>query len=683
MGIDLSLNMEFIGRFHPLLLHLPIGMLLYVFLHWSYERFFAKKKEPTDFTFAFTLGALSAVASAVSGWILAKDGGYDEGLLNWHKYMGIGTAVGSVLLLLIYKKWPTSRRFTAFFTAMILLLGATGHYGGSLTHGEGFLTTAKKKPASLQIDNIKEAHVFNDIVMPIVERKCVSCHNAQKSKGELLLNSLEGWLAGGENGTVLKAGFSAESPIVSRLFLPKRHEDHMPPAGKLQLTNQERNLLEWWVDSMQTYDHQIKDLTTTAEVDAYLESLQESSRPKADKPTAQQLSSLKEYGMIASLQSIDDPWVAIRLENADSFNVEHLKQLKKIAPAIQSIDVSNSAITDADLKLFSRFENVERINLSSCDIGSGGIAPLKQLAYLRSLNLHGTQVDSTVFKELAGMESLQKLYVWRTPIDGYDLTTWRANSPSLEIIGGVDFEQFGSPQLVPPLIMADQDLFTDSLLVELQTKALKATIRYTLDGSPPSENSPVYTEPFYVYATAEVQSILSMDGWTDSDPSSRTFAKSRFAINNLKANVKPHENYTAGGIATLTDLMKGSNAFGDGNWLGFFGEDLVLTADLGQIEEVSGVTIGTLSDQNSYIHQPLSIKVSISTDGRTFRPFQDKQIPVAEGPTEALVHNHLLRSDLTEARYIRIKIRNQGVNPSWHPAPGATCWLFVDEVLVE
>jgi|AntRauTorckE5430_2_1112549.scaffolds.fasta_scaffold00022_29 uncharacterized membrane protein len=674
---------ELIGRFHPLLLHLPIGVLLYAFTHWSFEYFFKKKKEKTDFTFALSIGALSAIASAVSGWILASGGGYDERLLDWHKYLGIGTAASAVVLLWAYRNWSNQKLFGGLFTVFVVLLSVTGHYGGSLTHGEGFLTVPATTEIVVLPENIKEAHLFDALVKPIVDRKCVSCHNPQKSKGKLLLHTLAGWQAGGENGAVLMAGSIAESPMISRVFLPKEDEQHMPPSGKLQLTYEERNFLAWWVENMQDYNHQIKDLKTTAEVDAYLKALQAAQHPQPERPTAQQLAGLEQYGIIASLQSLDNSWVTVRLQNAESFKPENLKRLRKIAPAIKSIDISNASLADVDLKYFSRFENVTTINLSNCTISSQAITPLKDLPYLRDLNLYGTLVDSTAFQVLAELEGLKKVYLWKTPLANSGLEKWRASYPQLEIIGGVDFAQFGNPQLVPPLIIAEQDLFTDSLLVELSTKASKATIKYTTDGSIPNEDSPLYTESFHVFATTEVKAILSMSGWTDSEPASSTFIKSRFTIDRLRASVEPHGSYTAEGVATLKDLKKGGSSFGDGRWVGYLGDDLDLTADLGQVEEISVVTVGTLTDQNAYIHLPQSIKIFVSEDGKRYVPFQDKQIPMADGPTAAMVHNHLIRSEPTLARYIRIKIKSQGVNPTWHPAPGEPCWLFVDEVLVE
>jgi hypothetical protein len=36
-----------------------------------------------------------------------------------------------------------------------------------------------------------------------------------------------------------------------------------------------------------------------------------------------------------------------------------------------------------------------------------------------------------------------------------------------------------------------------------------------------------------------------------------------------------------------------------------------------------------------------------------------------------------------EARFVRIKARNVGICPDWHPGAGGKAWLFVDEIVVE
>ena len=92
----------FIGRFHPLVVHLPIGFLLLaaIFYYASRRTTFEPLRQavgPTLF-----LGALSAILSVIFGLALANEGGYDDQALFWHKWLGIGVALISSTALLSY-----------------------------------------------------------------------------------------------------------------------------------------------------------------------------------------------------------------------------------------------------------------------------------------------------------------------------------------------------------------------------------------------------------------------------------------------------------------------------------------------------------------------------------------------------------------------------------------------------
>jgi len=214
----MTLLTEFIGRFHPLLLHLPIGILIYAYLHFSYNFFFEKRKS-LDLSFALGLGAIASIISALSGYWLSSHGGYEGDLVFYHKWLGIGVAIGSVILFWRYQPKQRSSFFFVLFTIFMALLAVTGHYGGSITHGEGFLTTSSistiATPAA--ITNVDSASAFHDLVLPIIERKCVSCHNPKKKKGGLLLDTEEGWKLGGKTGKFVVAGNVTES-LMLRLF---------------------------------------------------------------------------------------------------------------------------------------------------------------------------------------------------------------------------------------------------------------------------------------------------------------------------------------------------------------------------------------------------------------------------------------------------------------------------------
>ena len=120
-----------------------------------------------------------------------------------------------------------------------------GHFGAGLTHGMNFLVEPllQGKPAALT----EQTPLYEAFVEPILEAKCQRCHNPQKHKGGLDMTTFDLLVKGGENGPVWKAGHPEESEIIRRALLPLEDEDHMPPEGKAQLTQDEIALLQRWI----------------------------------------------------------------------------------------------------------------------------------------------------------------------------------------------------------------------------------------------------------------------------------------------------------------------------------------------------------------------------------------------------------------------------------------------------
>lgn len=198
---------EFIGRFHPLLVHLPIGMLLLALLmHWLSAKDKYKALQPA-IPVAYLAGCMGAVLSCISGWLLASGGEYDEATLDLHRWMGISVAV---IAAMGYYFSRYKNRLLLKWSAVLLLavIMVTGHLGGTLTHGEGYLTKAFSAGAKdsiitrKTIANAQAAVVFSDIIQPVFAQKCYSCHADKKQKGGLRLDSREWIIKGGKDGAV-------------------------------------------------------------------------------------------------------------------------------------------------------------------------------------------------------------------------------------------------------------------------------------------------------------------------------------------------------------------------------------------------------------------------------------------------------------------------------------------------
>src|SRR5690606_36504476 len=138
--------------------------------------------------------------------------------------------------------------FIAGMNVSLILLVCVGHFGATLTHGDNFVLAPLNNGDSGALD-VQNAVLFEDAILPILETKCMGCHNGNKPKGGLVLADTASSLAGGKNGKLYDAGAPLASLFVERLLLDVSHKHRMPPKGKPQLTDGELELLQAWVVS--------------------------------------------------------------------------------------------------------------------------------------------------------------------------------------------------------------------------------------------------------------------------------------------------------------------------------------------------------------------------------------------------------------------------------------------------
>lgn len=266
---------EFIGRFHPLLVHLPIGFLV---LLGAFELLTRKsnRQQLTDssrivlvLTFPVTL------ASIICGWLLAGSGDYEGANIFWHRWLG--TALGVATLLLLALHWCGLFRLYRWGLAGTLgLLVVASHFGGSLTHGSDFLSWPKKKKVAddpSAVGNIAAQVVYPNAIQPIFNKYCTSCHGPDKVKGGLRLDTVDHLQKGGDSGSPIEPPGATQSHLGQRIALPLDDDDHMPPDGKPQLSEAQLAVINWWLDAGAPFDKTFQDLKPSSEILKAIESL--------------------------------------------------------------------------------------------------------------------------------------------------------------------------------------------------------------------------------------------------------------------------------------------------------------------------------------------------------------------------------------------------------------------------
>lgn len=290
MSSGLNDLLLFLGRFHPVFIHLPIGgLVLLGVLEWlaNFSRF---KAAAQCNRLILGLVAAGSIAAASLGLMLSQSGGYDPQLLPWHKWTGIAVATTCTLTWLL--NWQDRpRAYQVSLLATLAVLVVASHLGASITHGRDFLTHfapapfrallgASNRPAVAprMTSDLTQRRVFDEIVQPILERHCSACHGPEKHKADLSMESYAALLKGGKDGPVLIAGKALESSMIQRLLLPLKDEDHMPPEGKPQPALAEIAALLWWIDCGSPADKTVGDLQPGPGVQRILGAAQDVAR---------------------------------------------------------------------------------------------------------------------------------------------------------------------------------------------------------------------------------------------------------------------------------------------------------------------------------------------------------------------------------------------------------------------
>lgn len=285
---------EFLGRIHPLMVHFPIALLVIAgFMELTKIGHFHSKLR-SGINWLVTIGSISAVLAAVLGLLLANTGEYAGNNFEWHQWSGISTAILSLITAILLGYIINKNRIgliglyrgALFMTALSIFI--TGHFGGSLTHGQDYLLSvtpwAPKSDegavdAALSSANIDFASYSNNTdslsieqqvdlnlaVRAILAHHCFQCHSSDKTEGKLRLDEKELLFKGGESGVVVRAGDSEHSEMYRRITLPAGHKDAMPGKGK-PLGEKDIALIKLWIDKGAPWPDQAKSIFRVAEL---------------------------------------------------------------------------------------------------------------------------------------------------------------------------------------------------------------------------------------------------------------------------------------------------------------------------------------------------------------------------------------------------------------------------------
>lgn len=682
--LSIPLWLQSVGRIHPLILHLPIGLLLITTLIGFGQRLFTESYKEL-FSFLLFLSALTSSLSAFMGLLLSLEGGYNETDLLFHKWFGIGL---SFLCwgLISFKIDLKILRPALVMSTLVLIV--TGHFGANLTHGEDFILGPLARQTKSERVLTDSTTVFVAAIEPVFESKCYYCHNDQKAKGKLILTSQSTIEKGGKNGSLWKPG---QSLLVDRLNLPLEHKKHMPPKDKAQLSDDEIIFIEKWISGGADFKTKLNELPpqdtlrmmANAIAERYHASPTAESIYKFASASPEKINSLNTPYRTVFQIAANEPALQVDFFLAESFQTKMVAELSTVREQVVAINFSKMPVADNDLKTLKQFSNLEKLFLNQTKIEGGTLSSLNDLPTLKLLSLSGTKVKAEHLKVFERNRSLKEIFLWNTGVTQDDLAELKKLNAAISWDIGFRTDEKEILRLSPPILRNEGQVLKANEKISYKHNLPGAVIRYSINGvMPDSVSGEIYKEPIAVNQYSIVKTKGFKDGWKSSEGSEHVFFPEGIKPDRSELLTKPEDRYAGEGAATLTDGRKGMPDFyRDPVWMGFRNENLEALFYFDKSSPtVSSITLSYARNVNAMCMPPAEMQVWGGDDKdhlkllASYRP---------EQPTDYIstrIEGANLKIPESKFKCYKLVAKTLTKLPTFRKAPKEKGWLMVDEV---
>ena len=431
--------LQFLGRFHPLSVHLPIALLIVVPVIElaGRSRYFPHLRPAADFLLG--LAVCGGVVAATLGWCLARAGGYSGPLMTQHMWAGV-TVAGAAWLCWMLRGSSSvtgpSRLYAATLIATVGLVSFTGYRGGQLSQGENHLTELMPEPFNellgvpIKDDTVTKSPnggpntFYGARIQPVFTQHCVSCHGRSKRKAGLRLDSYEALMRGGKHGPAIKVGDAKGSDLLRRITLAPTDDDVMPPNQRRPVSPDDAKRIEEWIAA---------GASGTLALDAIKDVPGASSQPAAEvtfeeidpKAVAQQRSALapdvaRLQLQLPNLVDYESRGSADLVVNAawmgNKFGDNELAALAPLSGRIVSADFSSTAITDKSAADIATMKHLRVLRLMHTKITDTTVKTLAPLDQLEVLSVFDTAITPAAIPVLARLPKLHHIYAGETKL---------------------------------------------------------------------------------------------------------------------------------------------------------------------------------------------------------------------------------------------------------------------------
>src|SRR5579871_2750495 len=662
--------LQVVGRSHPLFLHFPI-VLFILFICWIWfvpkRNFHSAELFENISKWLLLATAFTSAITALMGLFLSREAGYNPDSLFWHKWSGALVSVITFLWYAFYDRLQTTKIVLAgssLFSAIVLLIA--GHQGASITHGDNFLLAPVESNKIKKVP-IDEAIVFTDMVKPILDNKCMSCHNNKKAKGDLIMETQQLLMKGGKNGVLWDTSDVNMSLILQRIHLPVEEKKHMPPNGKPQLNEQEMAILYNWIKRGANFKIKVTELEPTDTLKTIASNIFKSDEEEnydfsaASDKTIQKLNS--NFRAVYSLAK-NSPAVAVDFYGAAFFKPEQLKDLLEIKTQLVSLNLDKMPVTDNDLQTIGQLTNLRKLNLSFSKITGNGLPALDKLTHLKEISLTNTSIKKEDIEKLASLKELHHIYIWNSGISVADANAIRKKYPMLDLETGMRVDTMYL-KINPPNILTDQAVIVDSpVQLRLKHYVPGISMRYTMDGTiPDSTGSPLYDEKTFIGKPGLMKVRAFKKGWNGSDVVEYRFYKATYKADTVILLKPTDSSYKGKGGRTINDFVKGNMNYGDGKWIAYRNNNMECLMVFPKIITPQNITVSSIVSPGAWVFPPKDIKIFGGTSAGNLKLLYHSNPPIDTLLTSNYMIPYECKITPTALKYIKVIIEPIGRIP--------------------
>jgi hypothetical protein len=680
--------LQVVGRMHPMFLHFPIVLLLISFI----TLWLPIQRENEWLHFLWLCAALSAVITSIMGLLLSMQESSDSEVLNLHKWGGIAVALlGSLFYWFhsfFHNKKIVGKTYTVLGTTCIIV---AAHWGADITHGENFiLAPVEKEKQAVPVD---EAIVFKDVIKPILDEKCMSCHGEASKKGGLLLQDVAGILRGGKTGPLFEPGKPSVSLIIQRIHLPSQDKKHMPPAQKEQLTEDEASLIWAWIKSGAVIDKKVTSLPVEDSFrilatrylvpsDNYVPNQPVYDFKAADESKIKSL--INNYRVIEQLGK-NSPALSVNFYGKSMYSSKALQELLAVKDQIVDLNLAHMPVKNDDLKIIQQMGHLQKLNLNYTDITNEGLLQLSNLKDLEALSLSGTAITTEALQKLLSLSRINSLVIWNTKVDSTQAMALRNEYKKVNIETGYVDNGEVMMALSPPMIQTKSAVFDNTVEIKMKHPFKGAEIRYTLDGSEPdSLKSTLYKEPIKIDSTVTLVARAFKKGWYGSEPAHSVYLKKGVNTDSIELLTQPDPKYKASNGKLLSDNNLADLNFGNstGEWLGYRKKNAELLLYFHDNFTAQNVILNMLENTGGYIFPPVSVEIWGGEEKNKLKLLGKITPQMPTKYEDAKMIQEKISFEPSHIKYMKIVTKPLSKLPTWHDGKGEPAWIFLSEVVV-